>query len=58
MADRSWVQSELTTLYDLSQAHLDGCAYRKPATFKLHRHYLKEFIGSLGDRSSCSARRD
>lgn len=51
MADRSQVQSELTTLYDLSQAYLDWVeSNRKPATYKLHRHYLKEFIGSVGKR--------
>ena len=51
MADQSQVKSELLTLYELSQAYLDWCeANRKPATYILHRHYLKKFIDHLGKR--------
>ncbi|TWT34916.1 tyrosine-type recombinase/integrase [Blastopirellula retiformator] len=51
MADREQVKDELTTLYELSQAYLDWCeANRKPATYQLHKRYLKSFIDSVGRR--------
>lgn len=51
MADQEQAKGELTTLYDLSQVYLDWCqANRKPATYQLHRHYLKLFVESVGKR--------
>jgi len=51
MADQDQVKDQLTTLYDLSQVYLDWCqANRKPATYKLHRLYLKSFIERVGRR--------
>lgn len=51
MADRSQVQEEVTTLYELSQVYLDWCeANRKIGTYKLHKRYLELFIGSVGKR--------
>lgn len=51
MADQEQVKGELTTLYDLSQAYLDWVqTNRKPATYTLHRHFLKLFIENVGKR--------
>lgn len=51
MGDRERVRSEVTTLYELSQAYLDWCqANRSQATYDLHRHYLKSFFESTGRR--------
>ncbi|QDV61959.1 tyrosine-type recombinase/integrase [Crateriforma conspicua] len=51
MADRDQLAGEMTTLDELTQCYLDWCqANRKPGTYKLHRHYLKTFIGHVGRR--------
>ncbi|WP_425400378.1 tyrosine-type recombinase/integrase [Aeoliella sp.] len=51
MGDREQIASELCTLYELSQAYLDWCeSNRSPATYNLHLHYLKSFIGATGRR--------
>tara|TARA_R110002049_G_scaffold4601_5_gene32826 strand:- start:1141840 stop:1142163 length:324 start_codon:yes stop_codon:yes gene_type:complete len=51
MSDRDQLAGEKTTLYELSQAHLDWCEVnRAEGTYKLHKHYLKSFIGSAGRR--------
>ncbi len=51
MANQEQFQSEVTTLYELSQAYLDWCqANRKPRTYALHRDHLKRFIEGVGKR--------
>ena len=51
VTDQSQVESDVATLYELSQVYLDWCqANRKPATYERHRYYLKLFIQSIGKR--------
>ncbi|MFA8018327.1 phage integrase SAM-like domain-containing protein [Bremerella cremea] len=51
MANREQIRSDLTTLYELSQAYLDWCeANRKPNTYERHRYFLKSFVEHIGKR--------
>ncbi|MCG6154190.1 tyrosine-type recombinase/integrase [Rubinisphaera margarita] len=55
MANREEHLQNRFSLYELSQAYLDWCqANRKPATYKLHRHFLKSFIEAVGRRLQAS----
>ncbi len=56
MLNRNAVASEMSTLYDLSQAYLDWCEQnRKKGTYQNHKRYLRGFIDSVGRRLKIGA---
>lgn len=49
MSQPDSISGEMCTLYALSQHYLDWCEKNRSLnTYKLHRHYLKSFIESVG----------
>ena len=49
MADKESLTSQLSTLYELSQAYLDWCQVnRSEGTYENYRRFLKSFIGHVG----------
>ena len=56
MLDRKSIASELSTVYELSQAYLDWChENRSEGTYENHRRYLKSFIEAIGKRLKISS---